>query len=90
MGISDILISVDHEIALLKQARAVLAGTSTYAPMKKAGRPRNSSVEVKSAHARPAKKRKKRVLTPEGRERIAEAQRNRWKAQKKASSAPAK
>jgi hypothetical protein len=90
MGISDILISVDREIARLKQARAVLAGTSAYAPVKKAGRRSNSTVEVAPALAKTAKKRKKRVLTPEGRERIAEAQRNRWQAQKKAASASAK
>jgi hypothetical protein len=90
MGISDILASVDREIAVLKQARALLADTTAYAPVRKAGRPKQIGVQVTPAAAIPDKKRKKRNLTPEGRKRIAEAQRNRWQAQRKAASAPAK
>jgi hypothetical protein len=39
---------------------------------------------VKALINKPAKKRKKRNLTPEGRKRIAEAQKRRWDARRKA------
>lgn len=80
MGISEILASIDREIAHLKQARALLTG-DTAAPGKKAAGSR------KAAAAKEAKRAKKRVLTPEGRRRIAEAQKQRWAAQKKAAAA---
>ncbi|HUB00387.1 MAG TPA: hypothetical protein VMA34_18790 [Terracidiphilus sp.] len=82
MGIADILASVDREIALLQQARALLSGVA--APARKPGRPKKAAVVT----PRPAKK--KRRLSPEGRKRIAEAVKRRWAAQKKAAAAPAK
>ncbi len=72
MGISEILSQIDREIALLQQARALLAGPGAQA--KKA---------AVAAAAKPAKK--KRRLSPEGRRRIAEAVKRRWAEQKKAS-----
>ncbi len=80
MAISEILASIDREIAHLKQARALLTGEAA-APEKKTGGAR------KTAAAKPTKK---RVLTPEGRRRIAEAQKQRWAAQKKAAGASQK
>ncbi|HUA92765.1 MAG TPA: hypothetical protein VL991_09375 [Terracidiphilus sp.] len=78
---AEILASIDREIAQLKQARELLAD----------GASRGSSVgNSKRAAAKStakAAKRKKRVLTPEGRKRIAEAQKHRWEAQKKAAAA---
>jgi hypothetical protein len=82
MGVSEILASVDREIALLKQVRALLVGTADAAPAKKEPKALNAT-------AKPAKKvaaKKKRHLSPEGRKRIAEAVRRRWEAQRKAKA----
>jgi hypothetical protein len=76
MGVSEILVEIDREIAQLQQARTLLAGGAASAPKKTA-----------AAAAKKAAK-KKRNLTPEGRKRIAEAVKRRWAEQKKA--APAK
>ena len=95
MGISEILASVDREIALLQHARALLSGTIAPAPKKKVGRPRKvvaapkkAALRVIAPAAKPAKK-KKRNLSPEGRARIAEAVKRRWAAQKAAQKAAA-
>lgn len=80
MGIANILASLDRDIALLKQARALLDGGAA-ASGRKAGQAKTAAVAVKPA------KRKKRNLSPEGRKRIADAQKRRWEAQKKASTA---
>ena len=68
MQVSEVILSIDQEIARLKQVRAILSdGTSTGAAIGNAGKKRA---------------RKKRSLSPEARKRIAEAQRKRWAAQK--------
>jgi len=91
MGVSEILASVDREIALLQQARALLAGTTAPVAKKKVGRPKKIVAAVKKAAAvvpaaaKPSRK-KKRNLSPEGRKRIAEAVKRRWAAQKAAAS----
>lgn len=71
MGLSEILSQIDREIALLQQARALLAG---------------SGATAKSAPAAKSAPKKKRRLSPEGRKRIAEAVKRRWAEQKKAAS----
>lgn len=89
MAFSEILASIDREIELLKQARALLNGGGTAAPRKKAGRPKKKSGNAATSVAKTAKKatrRKKRNLSPEGRKRIAEAVRRRWEKQRKAAS----
>jgi hypothetical protein len=90
MAVSEILATIDHEIALLQQARALLSGDAAVVPKKKPGRPKKAlGTAQKTAvqlAAKPAKK-KKRNLSPEGRKRIAEAVKRRWEAQKKAASA---
>ena len=73
MANDSILALIDAEIARLTQVRSLLAGIG------------NVSVKVtertaKKASAKKAKKR--RVLSPEARKRIADAQRKRWAAQK--------
>lgn len=73
MNTSDILTIIDKEIATLQQARALIAATGKRKP----GRPPSAPV------AKP--KKKKRKMSPEGRARIAAAQRARWAAQKKAA-----
>ena len=73
MAIDSILSQIDAEIARLTQVRKLLAGSdavSITAPKSK-------------TKAAPTKKfRKTRVLSPEARKRIADAQRRRWAAQK--------
>ncbi len=91
MGVSEILATIDHEIAQLQQARALLSGGAAPAAKRKAGRPRKSVAVHKkpaaaaSSAAKP-KKKKKRNLSPEGRKRIAEAVKRRWAAQKAAAA----
>jgi hypothetical protein len=68
---NEILASVESEISILKQARALLAGTS------------NGTGHGTSRVGRPAKKRKF-TMSAEGRARIAAAQRKRWAKQKRA------
>ena len=72
MDLDNILATIDAEIAQLQQARAILAGIGA----------RGSKPVTPSA----PKKRRKRGMSAEGRKRIAEAQRKRWAAQKKAVS----
>jgi len=98
MSISEILATIDQEIAQLQQARALLGGGAVAAPKKKVGRPRKIVAAPKKAAvvaapvaakpAKPAKlaKKKKRNLSPEGRKRIAEAVKKRWAAQKAAAA----
>jgi hypothetical protein len=87
MGISEIVASVDREIALLQQARALLSGASAAAPRKRAGGSKRAAAAVKSIAPKPAKRSRKRKLSPEGRKRIAEAVKRRWEAHRKAASA---
>jgi hypothetical protein len=74
VGVAEILSHIDHEIAQLQQARALLGGSAT--------------AKVKRVAGPAAKKtrKKKRNLTPEGRRRIAEAVKRRWAEQKKAAA----
>lgn len=76
MAISDILASLDQEIRLLQQARAVLTGAS-----KAGASSKGAAVKTKG---------KKRRLSPEGRRRIAEAVKRRWERQRKAAAAAQK
>jgi len=77
VGISEILVQIDHEIAQLQRARALLASSFGAA---------HKQVAAVPAAKKAAKKRKKRNLSPEGRRRIAEAVKRRWAEQKKAAS----
>jgi len=74
-SVAPLLDAIDQEISLLNQVRALLTGGGGG---KRIVRP--------AANATSAKKRTKRTstLSPEGRERIAAAQRARWAARKKA------
>jgi hypothetical protein len=71
VGLSEILSQIDREIALLQQARALLAGSGTRA--------------TKAAASTANAPKKKRRLSPEGRRRIAEAVKRRWAEQRKAA-----
>lgn len=85
MGVTEILASVDREIALLHQVRALLGGGPAVTPKKRPGRPKKTV----AAAPKPAKK-KTRQLSVEGRKRIAEAVKRRWAAQKKTATPSAK
>lgn len=78
MQLSKILAEIDIEIARLEQAKSILSGDFVPAAKK----PR----KAKAVEVEPAKRKKKRNLSPEGRKRIAEAVRRRWELQKKAAS----
>jgi hypothetical protein len=89
MVIDSILAQIDAEIAKLTQVRSLLANTGKIAATiterltkkaPKAKKPAKVAMAAKPAKAAKAKKR--RVLSPEARQRIADAQRKRWAAQK--------
>ena len=69
MNTEDILHHLDLEITRLQQVRSILANQAT--PTRK-GRPLGSKNVPK-----------KRTLSPDGRAKIAAAQRNRWAKQKR-------
>jgi hypothetical protein len=74
MVIDSILSQIDSEIARLKQVRALLTTVGNVAVPAAASKVKSAPVKAKS--------RKKRILSPEARKRIADAQRKRWAAQK--------
>jgi hypothetical protein len=79
MAISEILASIDLDLAKLQQAKALLSGGAASVAKRKPGRPKKVAVAA-PAVVKPAKK--KRKLSAEGRKRIAEAVKKRWAAQK--------
>jgi hypothetical protein len=90
MGVSEIVASINREIALLKQVRALLSGNGM-TPPNKSGNSTKTDVLATPAPQKPAKKiakkkKKKRVLSLEGRKRIAEAVKRRWEIQRKAAA----
>lgn len=77
MSIDSILSQIDAEISRLQQVRKLLAGVGSI----------SSTVVSKARKTKAAgtTAKRKRVLSPEARKRIADAQRRRWAAQKKAN-----
>jgi formylmethanofuran dehydrogenase subunit E len=89
MVIDSILAQIDAEIAKLTQVRSLLANTGKIAATiterltKKAAKIAKPAKAAKAAKpAKVAKAKKRRTLSPEARQRIADAQRKRWAAQK--------
>ena len=89
MIIDSILAQIDAEIAKLTQVRSLLANTGKIAATiterltKKAPKAKKpAKVEKVAKPAKAAKAKKRRTLSPEARQRIADAQRKRWPAQK--------
>jgi hypothetical protein len=78
MSFDSIVAEIDAEIEKLQQVRALLAHTGK--AMKMAEHTTTKSVKV----------RKQRVLSPEARKRIADAQKKRWAAARAAQAAAAK
>ena len=73
MAIESILAQIDEEIAKLTQIRALLSSGFTAK--------KTAALKVKKTPEKATGK-KRRVLSPEARKRIADAQRKRWAAQK--------
>jgi len=85
MNVTDILASIDTELARLQHVRALLVGIE--APVKHRGRPKGSG--KKEVVAAPKKSRRK--MSVAGRARIAAAQKARWAKLKAATKeVPAK
>lgn len=76
MEVSRIISEIDAQIAKLQQARALLAGAASTPVSRGPGRPKGSLTAA-------TKKRSKRILSPEARKKIADAQKRRWAAQRK-------
>jgi hypothetical protein len=74
MAIESIVAQIDSEITKLVRVRALLSNSGKVSA-------RLTALKARTAPAKP-KARKKRVLSPEARKRIADAQRRRWAAQK--------
>src|ERR1035438_9557330 len=81
-----ILSEIDAQIALLKQAKALLSSAGTTAIKRKPGRPSKTAV-IEVPVAQKAKKRKK--MSAEGRERVRQAQIKRWAAVRQAAKTTA-
>ena len=79
-----ILFEIGAQIALLRQAKALLSSEGTTAIKRKPGRPSKTAAIVFQV-VQKAKKRKK--MSAEGRERVRQAQIKRWAAVKDASKA---
>lgn len=77
MNIANILEELDAEIARLHQVRTLLSGRGNLKISRLAGA---STAEKGKGTAR-----KKRTLSPEARQKIGDAQRKRWAAQKRAA-----
>lgn len=80
MGIDSILAQIDAEIAKLTQVRSLLADTGKLTAGATGVHGKKSAVSLP----------KKRVLSPEARKRIADAQRRRWAAHKAKAKAKAR
>jgi hypothetical protein len=77
-----ILSSIDAEIAKLQEAKRLLSGSPDLLPaVVRRGRPKSST----KAASDPASAQPRRVMSAEGRARIAEAQRKRHAARKRAA-----
>lgn len=80
MGVSRIIAEIDGQIGKLQQARDLLAGTGVAASdAPRRGRPKGTAKQTAATADAP-----KRVLSPEGRARIAAAQKKRHAAKRRA------
>ena len=78
MGTSAILAAIDEEILRLQQVKQLLNGSSAKnGQASRSGRFKEVNAEAVTAS--------RRILSPEARKRIADAQRKRWAAYKKAT-----
>ena len=90
MNTETILNAIDAQIAQLQKARELLGGITTpTAVATHHGRPKGSKNKTAAAPVALPAKATKRVMSAEGKARIAAAQKRRWEKQKKAAT-PAK
>jgi hypothetical protein len=82
MANDNILALIEAEIARLTQVRALLARTGKISPKLLERNAKKVLAAAKAQGKTKTKTKAKRVLSPEARARIAEAQRRRWAAQK--------
>jgi len=82
-----ILFEIDAQIALLRQAKALLSSAGTTAIRRNPGRP-SKTAPIVAPVVQKAKKRKK--MSAEGRERVRQAQIKRWAAIRLAATPTAK
>jgi hypothetical protein len=79
MNTAKMIAALDEELSRLRQVRELLAGGAPEEPVKrKRGRPAKTAIKTTMAPVT-----KKRNLSDEARQRIAEAQKRRWAAQKR-------
>jgi hypothetical protein len=83
MDTANIIQEIDSEISRLEQAKAILSGTVV---KRSPGRPKRPQSVIKTAAAEPIK----RVMSAEGKARIAAAQKLRWAKSKRADRKAAK
>ncbi len=82
MNTAKMIAALDEELARLRQVRELLSGGAPEAPAKrKRGRPAKSAAKTLTV----APVAKKRNLSDEARQRIAEAQKRRWAAKRVAT-----
>ena len=88
MNTEEILKAIDEQIGQLQQARQLLAGTTAPAevPVRR-GRPKGTKNKGAVAPAPIPAKAVKRVMSAEGKARIAAAQKLRWEKQKAGTTA---
>ena len=81
MNRNDIVDYLNAEITRLTYARDLMAGQDTEAPRRR-GRPKGSTNKATSFDPEQFLAPKRRTMSPEGKARIAAAQKKRWAAQK--------
>ena len=88
MNTEDILKAIDEQIGRLQQARQLLVGSATPAEVSvRRGRPKGTKNKGAVAPATIPAKAVKRVMSAEGKARIAAAQKLRWEKQKAGTTA---
>lgn len=75
---ANIIEEIDSEISRLEQAKAILSGTAT---KRSPGRPKRAQSVIKTVVAEPTK----RVMSAEGRAKVAAAQKLRWAKSRRAA-----
>jgi hypothetical protein len=83
LNTESIIQEIDSEISRLEQAKAILSGTAV---KRSPGRPKQTEAVLNTVTAKPTK----RVMSAEGKAKIAEAQRARWAKYKRADKKAAK
>ncbi len=86
MNIEAIIEQIDAEISKLQQAKVLLNGATATSSKRGPGRPKVASVTSSSVAPTPAK----RVMSAEGKAKIAQAQKARWAKSRRAAKKAAK